>query len=288
MEKMKKKIQYLKKGFTLLEMLLVVAIIAILATIVITAINPTKQLGAANDAKRWSDINTISNAMYQYAIDHNGSLPYAIISDDTCSSSSATSEICATGATSCAGLTDLSSTTVNKTYLTSIPTDPSGPASPHTGYFIVKRSNGRVGVCAPSAATGTISTLPVSAPSYVLPTITAQPESGDGLTSCDPYIGCGNFSVSVSGGTLPITYQWQWQRIYDPGWKNATTDYVLNSGVGGSPMGFGVSSVSSTTYGFTVDAFAPDDDYQFRVVISNPAGTITSEPGNLTLAPPVP
>ena len=64
-----------RKGFTLLEILLVVAALAILAGIVILAINPTKQLGETRDAQRNSDVNAILNAVYQYSIDNNGFYP---------------------------------------------------------------------------------------------------------------------------------------------------------------------------------------------------------------------
>ena len=69
------KLRLSREGFTLIELLLVIGIIAILASIVIVAINPTKQMGDARNAQRRSDVNTILNAVYQYAIDNNGTMP---------------------------------------------------------------------------------------------------------------------------------------------------------------------------------------------------------------------
>lgn len=142
-----------QKGFTLLEILLVVAAIAILAGIVIIAINPGKQLGDTRNAQRRSDVTTILNAVYQYSVDNNGTLPASVPTNDTCATT-ATNEVCKMGAADCTGLVDLSAVTTNQRYLVSIPTDPQGATTNGAGYHIARNANGRIVVCAPDAEQG--------------------------------------------------------------------------------------------------------------------------------------
>lgn len=143
----------LKKGFTLIEILLVIALIAILAGIVIFAINPAKQLAEGRNTQRRSDVNTIINSLHQYSIDHNGDLPGTLRLDDNCNNS-ALNEICRSGSSSCENLTDLSGTiTANQTYLVSIPIDPNSSGN-GTGYYASINSNGHLVVCAPLAERG--------------------------------------------------------------------------------------------------------------------------------------
>ena len=143
-----------KRGFTLLEILLVVAAIAILAGIVIVALNPSKQLGDTRNAERSSDVVTLLNAVYQYAIDNNGNLPANIDTITTTSQVFGTSvsgcDSTCTAASSTASCLDLTSDLV-PTYIVAMPKDGTTGTDANTDYYINKDANGRltVGSCDP-------------------------------------------------------------------------------------------------------------------------------------------
>jgi len=56
----------MKKGFTLLELLIVIGILAILSTTMILVINPAEILKKARDSQRISDLNTLKSAIAYY------------------------------------------------------------------------------------------------------------------------------------------------------------------------------------------------------------------------------
>ncbi|MEI7424772.1 MAG: type II secretion system protein, partial [Candidatus Staskawiczbacteria bacterium] len=151
-----------QKGFTLLEILLVIALIAILAGIVIVAINPAKQLADGRNTQRRSDVNAVIDAIYQYSIKNNGDIPGV-------DAVTATSQVIGTSATGCdtaASITCAGATTVaaclNLTsslapdYIVSIPKDPSTGSDAKTFYYINKNANGRVTVGSCSAENSAI------------------------------------------------------------------------------------------------------------------------------------
>ena len=144
---MMKRTTSFSSGFTLLEVLLVVAILGILASIVILAINPSKQLADARNAQRKVNVNAIINAVSQYAIDNAGSIPASI-------PTTTATAICKTGSVSCSGFVDLSALTTNQKYLVAIPFDPASSTASGAGYTIIASSNGRVTVGAPAAENG--------------------------------------------------------------------------------------------------------------------------------------
>jgi len=63
-----------QKGFTLIEILVVIGIIGILATVVLVAVNPARQFRQARDSQRLANVNTILNALGQNISDHQGVL----------------------------------------------------------------------------------------------------------------------------------------------------------------------------------------------------------------------
>lgn len=69
------------KGFTLVELLIVMAILGVLAVGLVTLINPLQQIKKANDAKRKSDLNYITHLLNLY---YNDTGKYPAPNPGTC------------------------------------------------------------------------------------------------------------------------------------------------------------------------------------------------------------
>ena len=153
-----------RKGFTLLEILLVIAAIGILAAIVLVAINPNRQIAQVRNAERRSEVNTLYKALEQYLID-NRDYPAGI--DGT------PRDICINGNT--ANCVNLGEGILVPTYIAAIPVDPQGGA-----YRVrINSDNNRISVTAPGAELSqTIAINPPPPPSTPEELIQAQITAG--------------------------------------------------------------------------------------------------------------
>ncbi len=149
------------KGFTLIEILIVIGIIAILATIVIIAINPAKQFAQARNTQRTAGVTAILNAVGQRIADNKGvfegdynyNTATPPVPTEFCDAIPNSTTPIGTG-NGTSGLNDPAGGSGNlgcltPTYIPTLPTEPLGAGE--TQYTIVQDTLGRITVCAPEA-----------------------------------------------------------------------------------------------------------------------------------------
>lgn len=151
-------IKKLSKGFTLIELIIVIAVIALLAAATFVAINPAKRVGDANNARRWSDITAIADAYQAYVADNSGTAATSTTAGVTYSIATTTG---GTDFATCAASTGNPHTTtalvdlsalVTAGYIGQIPLDPNFLYSTdvrNTGYYFIRESTGKltIGAC---------------------------------------------------------------------------------------------------------------------------------------------
>ena len=145
----------LQKGFTLIEVLVVIGIIAVLAAVVLVAVNPARQFKLARDSQRTANVTAILNAIGQNLSENGGIFK--------CNGSIPTFPASTTIMKNTGGF-DIAPCII-PTYISSLPFDPSKAGAHYTSntdydtqYTIVQDINGRLTISASSeVSTSTIS-----------------------------------------------------------------------------------------------------------------------------------
>jgi len=140
-----------RKGFTLIEILIVIGLIAVLAGVLIVALNPARQFAQARNAQRWNNVDTILSAVISNLTDNKGTF--------TCAAGTipATAKVMADATSLPAGYNI--GPCLSPTYAVSVPFDPSATGAHWTsatdynlGYTISQdATSGRITISAPGA-----------------------------------------------------------------------------------------------------------------------------------------
>jgi prepilin-type N-terminal cleavage/methylation domain-containing protein len=157
------RINRLRKGFTLIELIIVIAIIAILAAAIFVALDPARRLHESRNARRWSDVTNMLDSVVKHQVDNEGALLTAVDglgdgefaqigtgTDDLSCRNSVTphataAALCAQASAAGIAADDcIDLTALGTNYLATVPNDPSDGTDEFTSYYITKDANGAV------------------------------------------------------------------------------------------------------------------------------------------------
>ncbi len=143
-----------QQGFTLVEILVVIGILAILLAITLVAINPNQHFQDSRNSQRSSNVTAILDAIYEYESNHSGNVPPSLSAVTT-----------ATAIGDGIGHIDLCADLVPGD-IADMPLDPTSgsktgadctTAGYETGYTVAKSAANRFTIAAPDAEGTTIS-----------------------------------------------------------------------------------------------------------------------------------
>ncbi len=133
---MKSKKNKFNYGFTLLELIIVLIVITILCAILFIALNPLKRFAQARNSQRWSEVNSILDAISYYRVDHHGNFPLEIDYNwKVLGKATEGCNICDNSAESCLDLEGV----ITGKYLGKIPIDPQY-GSENISYYAVRKT----------------------------------------------------------------------------------------------------------------------------------------------------
>jgi len=152
------------KGFTLVELIIVIAVIAILAAAIFVAIDPARRLHESRNARRWSDVTTLVDAIVKYQADNAGT-HYSAVSgitggkyvimgtttddDGLCAEEDTAADACANVSTGSGTSDCIDLSSIGSNYLGNVPYDPQNGSAEDTSYYIKRDSNNAItiGAC---------------------------------------------------------------------------------------------------------------------------------------------
>jgi len=146
-----------QKGFTLVEILIVVSLIAILAVVALITINPAEAQRRARDTQRLKDVSSMQSIMEQYLSDN----PTTASSTNVTSSANGGTNDCATGwigINLCAYANTLPRDPVNRQTIVAT-TAVAGSTSAGAIYQLILNAEGQYRICSRMESKANVSKL---------------------------------------------------------------------------------------------------------------------------------